>query len=459
MSTPAIAVKGWCPGALQPMPSGDGLIVRIRPFCGALSLDQAGGLADLAGRLGNGHIDLTRRANLQIRGLAEPDLPALHERLGALDLIDRDAETEATRNLMVGPLAGLDEATVDVRPLARAILQQLIRDPRLRLLSPKFGLLVDGGGPLSIAGERADVALLVLNETTVALGIDTAEGTRWLGVVPIESAPPVAIAALHGFLDAAGGRGRMRTLPLEATTIAIQQRVRAEGARFTAGEQEGKVPRCARDDKRCVREDKRSARDDSLVVAPSLAVIPSAARDPSTAHPQAKQGIIGKVIGVAAPFGRLEAPQLAGLVTLAADSGAVDIRLSPWRTLYFGACGHVAARSAVAGAQALGLIVDPNDPLLRIDACPGAPDCESSSVPTRRDARALAMLAADHGYTGLIHVSGCAKGCARSDTSDLVLVGDGGEYGVAHKATARDAAERRVSPQELAELFAEARRG
>ena len=78
MSAAPIAVKGWCPGALQPMPSGDGLIVRIKPFCGALSLDQARGLAETAQRLGNGHIDLTRRANLQIRGLAEADLrPAL----------------------------------------------------------------------------------------------------------------------------------------------------------------------------------------------------------------------------------------------------------------------------------------------------------------------------------------------------------------------------------------------
>src|SRR5262245_62112743 len=104
--TAAIEVKGWCPGALRPMPSGDGLIVRIRPFCGALSLMQAAGLAELAARLGNGHIDLTRRANLQIRGLAEDRLPELHRTLRELGLIDRDAETEARRNLMVSPLAG-----------------------------------------------------------------------------------------------------------------------------------------------------------------------------------------------------------------------------------------------------------------------------------------------------------------------------------------------------------------
>lgn len=423
MSTPAIAVKGWCPGALQPMPSGDGLIVRIRPFCGALSLDQASGLADLAGRLGNGHIDLTRRANLQIRGLAESDLPALHERLGELDLIDADAETEATRNLMVGPLAGLDEATVDVRPLARAISQQLVGDPRLRRLSPKFGLLVDGGGPLSIAGERADIALLALDENTVALGIDSAEGTRWLGVTPIESATAVAIAALHGFLDTAGGRGRMRSLSSERAAISLQERIRAAGAPLRW-------------------------RDHPLM---------RERRATGVARPQ--QGIVGTTVGVAAPFGRLEAPQLTGLVTLAAHSGADNIRLSPWRTLYFGVRDGAAARSAIGGAQALGLIVDPSDPLLQVDACPGAPDCESSSVETRRDARALATLAAGHGYTGRIHVSGCAKGCARSEASDLVLVGDGGDYGVAHNATARDAMERRVSRHALAELFAEARRG
>ena len=26
----AAAIKGWCPGALRPMQSGDGLVVRVR---------------------------------------------------------------------------------------------------------------------------------------------------------------------------------------------------------------------------------------------------------------------------------------------------------------------------------------------------------------------------------------------------------------------------------------------
>lgn len=151
MSVAAAAeVKGWCPGALRPMPSGDGLIVRVRPFCGALDLDQAHGLAELAGRLGNGHIDLTRRANLQLRGLAEEGLPELHAALGRLGLLDPDAETEAVRNIMVGPLAGLDPAqSFDVRPIVHALERGLAADERLQSLPAKFGLLVDGGGIVS----------------------------------------------------------------------------------------------------------------------------------------------------------------------------------------------------------------------------------------------------------------------------------------------------------------------
>ena len=67
----ALAIKGWCPGALRPMQSGDGLVVRVRPFGGRLDAAQATGLAALAERYGNGLIDLTGRANLQVRGVSD----------------------------------------------------------------------------------------------------------------------------------------------------------------------------------------------------------------------------------------------------------------------------------------------------------------------------------------------------------------------------------------------------
>src|SRR5690606_38730248 len=61
--------KGWCPGALRPMQAGDGLLVRIRPPAGRLSAAQARGIAGVASRYGNGVIDISNRANLQVQGV------------------------------------------------------------------------------------------------------------------------------------------------------------------------------------------------------------------------------------------------------------------------------------------------------------------------------------------------------------------------------------------------------
>ena len=398
----AIEIKGWCPGALRPMASGDGLIVRVRPRCGAFALSAAAALADLAERLGNGHIDLTRRANLQLRGLNDERLPELQSELNRLGLLDRDVETEAVRNVMVAPLAGLDPGQpFDVRPIAAAIEDALTSDRRLRELPGKFGLSVDGGGTLSIASERADVSLAAAGEVMM-VGLDSADGTEWLGAVPPDRAAETAIAAAHAFLTVAPS-GRMRAAFAE---------VRAA----VAG-----------------------------LVSPAAWAPPLGGR---------KLGMVRRAVGIAAPFGRLEAHHLRHLVALASAAGAADLRLSPWRAVYFGVRDAAAALETLEEARDGGLIVEDNDPVLQVEACPGAPDCASSSVDARGDARRLATMAAVRGWRGSIHVSGCTKGCARSAPSDLVLAAERGAYGLIRNATTRGRVERRVGVDELESLFA-----
>jgi precorrin-3B synthase len=397
----AIDIKGWCPGALRPMLSGDGLIVRVRPRCGAFALPTAAALADLAERLGNGHIDLTRRANLQLRGLSDERLPELQAELSRLGLLDRDAETEAVRNVMVAPLAGLDpDQPLDVRPIAAAIDDALTSDARLRALPGKFGLLVDGGGTLSIASERADICLAAVGDG-VMFGLDTPHGTEWLGALPADRAAEAAIAAAHAFL-AVGTQGRMR---------AAFAKVKASVGQL---------------------------------LSPATWVPPIGGR---------KLGMVRRAVGIAAPFGRLQAHHLRHLVALATAAGAADLRLSPWRTVYFGVRDAAAALETLEEARDGGLIVEDNDPVLQVEACPGAPDCTSSSVDARGDARRLATIAAVRGYRGSIHVSGCGKGCARSAPSDLVLAGKQGAYRLIRNATTRGPVERMVGVDELESLF------
>lgn len=361
----AVEIKGWCPGALRPMESGDGLLVRVKPRGSVLTLVEAEGLAEIAERLGNGHIDLTRRANLQIRGLGRQSLDELHRRLDRLGLLDPDAETEAARNIMVGPFAGTEG-----RAVASALTDMLAADRRLAATLPfKFGWLVDAGGPLSIIGERADVALCLLSN-----GVALRVGGRWLGIAGRDEAISSAIAAAQAHLEGS-----------QAPTLA------------------------------------------KIDVLPEPGAL--------------KLGRVADAFGVAAPFGRLEAHQLRSLVAAASKAGASELRLTPWRALYVDA--------VIDGADKLGLIVDEVDPLLRIDACPGQPACLSASVDTRRDARRIAAM----GFAGSVHLSGCAKGCARSSAADLVLVGSHGRYGVVSHGTTRDLPQRIIDPSDLAAVL------
>ena len=56
------------------MPSGDGLLVRVKPFGGRLQAAALAALAEAVAAYGNGVVQLTSRGNLQIRGVH--DVPA-----------------------------------------------------------------------------------------------------------------------------------------------------------------------------------------------------------------------------------------------------------------------------------------------------------------------------------------------------------------------------------------------
>ena len=137
---------------------------------------------------------------------------------------------------------------------------------------------------------------------------------------------------------------------------------------------------------------------------------------------RAGAGVPGVMLGFA--FGQAKAGALARIVE---DSGASAVRVTPWRCLL------------LEGGRALehpDAIRDPGDPLLAADACPGAPLCPAASVETRELARRLASHLAGTGRS--LHVSGCAKGCARARPADLTLVGREGTFDLVEKGHAWD---------------------
>lgn len=345
--------KGWCPGALRPMPSGDGLLLRLRPHGGRLAPEMARAIAGLAQCYGNGLIDLGSRANLQLRGIRVAELPELHRQLRDLGLLDPDAETEARRNILTTPIWQDDETLALVSELETAL-----RDAPD--LPAKFGFAVDTGPVAVLSGASADIRLeraaegLILRADGMARGI----------AVTRETAAVQAVALAAWFARHRGEATRM--------------------ARLVAA---GVLP----------------------PVTADIAPLTGPALSPGRHD-------IGFCVALA--FGEMTAAQLAGLA-------AGPIRLTPWRSILIEGCD--------SPPDVAGLITDPDDPLLRVSACTGAPGCAEASVTTRPLARALAALIPAQAH---LHVSGCAKGCARPRPSPLTLTGRAGRFDLAIDAPA-----------------------
>ncbi|MBV9633927.1 MAG: precorrin-3B synthase [Methylobacteriaceae bacterium] len=423
MSAPALLRKGWCPGALRPMQTGDGLLVRLRPTGGILSFEAARAIAECARQFGNGLIDLTTRANLQLRGLTQMTLGPLAERLSEQGLIDGDPAAEAVRNVIASPLAGLDaSACLDIRPAVAALEKRLTDDPSLHRLPARFLFLIDDGGGLSLGDVDADIRFDAVSTTDGPRFVVSLAGhDETVCVCASWAVPEVAAAIAEAFLSLGGGakapqRVRDLSRPLcahWAEIFARREAAAAESGAFSLG-----VP--PQEQSAGLRRVKRTA--------------PGAEELLGTHSFGARCRV-----GAAAPFGRLTAGDLDRLAGIAARCGARDLRVTPWRAILVTGLSESSAQALLAGLSETDLILDPVDTRLLASACPGAPACASATIASRRDATRLAPLLRRMACGGpVLHVSGCAKGCGQSRPAPITLVGNAGCYDLVRDATARD---------------------
>ncbi|MGH2341379.1 precorrin-3B synthase [Segnochrobactraceae bacterium EtOH-i3] len=374
------AVRGFCPGARRPMMSGDGLIVRLRPPAGRLSLTDAHLIALKALEFGNGRLDVTRRAGLQIRGARPDSLPDLTRALDAAGLLDADVTSEAARSLIVPPLAGCDpDAALDAGPLISALEARMATHAAFRGLPPKLGTLLDDGGRADLSATRADIRLEALAPGRIRVGLDGAAGPDWLGTAPPARIPDI-LTALAGAIARAQppeGRARVRTLLAQP------------GFRPSA-----------------------LAAARAMGLDPAVDPAPRRVRPPLVGHLALSDGA---ALAVIAPFGRISAEALVHLASLAPTG---DIRLAPEHGLIRTGLAPETARQAVR-ALSPAFITRAADPLLSVTACAGRPDCASAHADVRTVARAVAPFARRLGPGVSVHVSGCAKGCARDAPARL----------------------------------------
>jgi precorrin-3B synthase len=416
--------RGVCPGLSAPMPTGDGLLVRLIP-AGPIGLDAFAAFCAAARQHGNGTQEVTARGSLQVRGLTAKSAPLFASAVAGLGIAASDGVPVITN-----PLAGEEQCLIDPG-LAAELRQALAREPLA--LAAKVSVALDGGGRLHLDALAADVRLRAIGPAErprlcIGLGGDAASATR-LGTIAPRHACEVVL-------------GLMSVIAAHGPAARAADVLRDDGIRAFESVAADSIERASAPPSRMPAE-------------------------PIGLH-QLRDGRLA--VGVALAFGHAHADALRELASIAAAYGARSIRPAPPGALLLIGLDPAAAAVVVRDADALGFVTQASDPRRHIAACPGAPACASGLIPARALAAtlvpALALVPEPPAVPDriAIHVSGCAKGCAHPRPAALTVVGTERGCGIVRHGSARSAPSHYVGAPNLdAEvariLGAEARRG
>ena len=378
--------RGACPSLSAPMETGDGLLVRLRPASPGLTLRELAGIADGAELYGNGILEVTARGNLQIRGLTAETVPLLSAKImeAGIDIAEGLA-------VEVPPLAGLDPLEIaNPLPLAARLRAAIASYHPPLMLAPKLSVTVDGGGRVHLGGITADIRLRAVTG----------------------GAKPAWLLSLAGTEDTAARIALLDEQAVVPAVLDILEGLAAmgEGAR-------------ARDiDAGALKKQLGSIADAADIVPLSFAPAPCGVH---------QIGADRVALGVGLAFGQIRAPDLKSFIEALDKLGATDIRLSPGHGMMVLGLSTEKIASAQALAIDHGLRVFPDDPRNHIAACAGIGACGSAGIDTRAVARMMVERAPsllDGSLT--VHVSGCAKGCAKPGASPLTITAASLGYGL-----------------------------
>lgn len=147
-----------CPGLFYATPAADGILSRIRIPGGIISSQQCRAIADIADQHGGGYVDVTNRANLQVREIRAGINAEVLKHLQDIGLGSRNPVVDHIRNVMTSPTAGIDpQELIDTRPFVQGWDDYIAGHPALSGLSAKFSVCFDGGGIIRVCDRLNDI--------------------------------------------------------------------------------------------------------------------------------------------------------------------------------------------------------------------------------------------------------------------------------------------------------------
>ncbi len=399
-------------------PHKEAFMCRLRIPGGVLKTFQLREVAKISQELTTGYLQITTRANLQLRLIQPKDAPELLRRIQAVGLSSKGSGADNIRNITANPTAGIDPyELIDTLPFCHELAQVIANDRALYDLPRKFNVAFDGGGLIGTVEDTNDIGLKAMRVAEDVEGVSPgvyfrmklggATGhqafARDLGVlVRPEEAVKVTVAAIRVYV-AHGNRAdrkkaRLKHL-LEQWTL-----------------------------------DQYLAETEKLL-GYKLLRAPAELKDagaPSTQPPHSHVGVFAQkqsglnYLGVAVAVGNATPKQLLRLADIADLYGSGEVRLTVWQNLIIPNIPDAYVETVKKAVVKAGFHWKQSNLRSGLLACTGNAYCKFAASNTKAHAIELAdylekKMELDQPIN--IHLTGCPNSCAQHYMGDIGLLG------------------------------------
>jgi ferredoxin-nitrite reductase len=392
-------------------PVKDAFMARLRIPGGVVTTFQLRELARVAQELTSGYVQITTRANFQMRLIQPKDAPEFLRRIQSVGLHTRGAGADNIRNLTANPTAGIDPVElIDTLPFCRDLGQIIINDRAFYDLPRKFNIAFDGGGLIGSVEDTNDIGVKAVklgDEIVFRIALGGATGhkafARDLGVVVPPAEINKVVAAVVRVYIANGNRGdrkkaRLKHL-LETWTL---EKYLAETEKLL-GKQLRRAPY-------------------------DVAQMRWASQELPHSHigdfPQKQRGL--NYVGAACPVGHITPRQMLRLAELADSYGSGEIRLTVWQNFIVPNVPDAFVPTLKKALEKAGFATKQSHLASGVIACTGNSYCKFAQSNTKGHALELIKwlekkVELDQPVN--IHLTGCPNSCAQHYMGDIGCLG------------------------------------
>jgi ferredoxin-nitrite reductase len=191
-------------------PVKDAFMARLRIPGGVVRTYQLRELARIAQELTTGYVQITTRANFQLRLIQPRDTPEFLRRVQSVGLHTRGSGADNIRNITANPTAGFDPIEIiDVLPFVNDLAQIIINERSFYDLPRKFNIAYDGGGLIGSVEDTNDIGVKAVKfggEVLFRIALGGATGHKAFAqdlgvVVPPAEINKVIVAIIRVFIE------------------------------------------------------------------------------------------------------------------------------------------------------------------------------------------------------------------------------------------------------------------